>query len=91
MTRLIVLMLMLSGCATTAPIQAPPMVIHEPKLADRLPESITKCRSEPSGAAVETNGDARNYILNLRIAGRDCRSKLKAVHTIIYGETPTRK
>ena len=86
MTRVLALLFVLSGCASTAPIQAPPIIIHEPKLSQQLPKSLTKCLPEPSGAAVSTNGDAEQYVISLRSAGRDCRAKLKAVNTIVYGE-----
>ena len=86
MTRVLALLFVLSGCASTAPIQAPPIVIHEPKLSQQLPKSLTQCLPEPYGGAVETNGDAEQYVIALRSAGRDCRVKLKAVKTIVYGE-----
>jgi hypothetical protein len=86
MIRLLALLLVLSGCASTAPVQAPPIIIHEPKLADQLPKSLTQCLPEPYGGAVETNSDAEQYVISLRSAGRDCRAKLKAVKTIVYGE-----
>ena len=86
MTRVLALLFILSGCASTAPVQAPPIVIHEPKLSQQLPKSLTQCLPEPYGGAVETNGDAEQYVIALRSAGRDCRVKLKAVKTIVYGE-----
>ena len=86
MTRVLALLFVLSGCASTAPVQAPPIVIHEPKLSQQLPKSLTECLPEPYGGAVETNGDAEQYVIALRSAGRDCRAKLKAVKTIVYGE-----
>ncbi len=86
MTRVLALLFVLSGCASTAPVQAPPVIIHEPKLSQQLPKSLTQCADEPYGGTVETNGDAEQYVIALRSAGRDCRAKLKAVKTIVYGE-----
>ena len=88
MIRILGLLLFLSGCASTAPVQAPPIIIHEPKLADQLPKSVLTCLREPSGAKVSTNSDAEQYVIALRSAGRDCRVKLKAINTIVYRSAP---
>ena len=90
MTRALALLLLLglAGCNSVGgQIVIPaPMIIHDPSLAKAIPRALLACKDEPLGHLVTTNGDAANFILDLRAAGRDCRSKLNAVRAIVIGQ-----
>lgn len=87
MTRALALLLLLglAGCNTVGGqvVIPAPVIIHDPSLAKMVPKVLLACKDEPLGNLVKTNGDAENYILDLRSAGRDCRRKLNAVRAII--------
>lgn len=94
MTRALALLMLLglAGCNSVGDriVIPAPVIIHDPSLSKAIPKALLACKDEPLGNLVKTNGDAGNYILDLRVAGRDCRNKLNAVRNIVRGITPSR-
>jgi len=78
--------LFIAGCAGSPPVEVSVAPIERPLLRDRIPKSALICLPEPTGAKVVTARDAADLIIDTRAAGRDCRSKLSAVRSIIENE-----
>jgi hypothetical protein len=74
-----------SGCAIPAPIPEPPIVITDVKpAAPLIPAGLLACAEEPVVPAGERDMEARaNFIIDLGVAGRDCRAKLSAVRGLL--------
>lgn len=49
-----------------------------------IPASLLACRVEPGAPAADGSDEAAaNYVIDLAIAGRDCRAKLDAVRGLV--------
>lgn len=70
----------LGGCATK-PVETVPVVTMLPP--PDVPESLLRCRPEPTVGRLESQRDAARYVLDLREAGADCRGKLGVVGGIL--------
>lgn len=70
----------LGGCSTR-PTETVPVVRVLPP--PDVPESLLKCRPEPSVGRLVTQRDAARYVLDLKEAGADCRGKLGVVGRIL--------
>lgn len=72
----LVAVLLLSGCTTTT------RVIETP-LSERIPTSLTQCRSRPVPSSLDRQSDVARWVVDLDAAGQDCRSKLQAIKQIV--------
>ena len=86
MKRALLPLFLLAGCAGSPPVDVSIAPIDRPLLRYRIPMSALACLPEPLGAKVVTARDAADLIIDTRAAGRDCRSKLSAVRSIIENE-----
>jgi hypothetical protein len=86
MKRALLPLFLLAGCAGSPPVDVSIAPIDRPLLRYRIPKSALACLPEPLGAKVVTARDAADLIIDTRAAGRDCRSKLSAVRSIIENE-----
>lgn len=90
-TLLLIPLLALAACSSAPPAQVPTLLVapptpQRPFLKDEVPDSALTCKTEPSGATVETSRQAATYVNEVRSAGRDCRQKLKGVRELIRNE-----
>jgi hypothetical protein len=70
---LIALGVALSGCTTTR---------------STIPGQLLTCAPQPASPQASTQRDVALYIVDLAVAGDDCRTKLGAVRNIITPERP---
>lgn len=68
----------LTGCTTTRTVETP--------LADRIPASLLTCRQRPALGPLDRQSDVARYVVDLDIAGVDCRRKIEAVRRIVEGD-----
>lgn len=53
----------------------------------KVPESLLKCAPQPAPpAALKTDTDLTDWMIDLIYAGQDCRSKLGTVATLFQGQ-----
>ena len=89
MTRVIALLLVLSGCASQPSVTPLPDVPRPQTLGQLAPATMLKCKPEPDGAAVATIRQTARYVVDLRGAGADCRRKLDSVRALVIDENHT--
>ena len=75
--RLPALILPLGACSQIQP--------RTLQLTCPVPESELDCRTAPKTPLTGTDLDDADYILELRLAGADCRAKLETVKEILDG------
>lgn len=65
----------LTGCTTTRTVETP--------LSDRIPSSLLTCRERPALGPLDRQSDVARYVVDLDMAGADCRRKLEAINQIV--------
>jgi uncharacterized lipoprotein YajG len=83
---LLALILLLAGCASQPQVTLTPPLAQPRSLAATLPASMLSCRAEPDGSQVATVRQTARYVVDLRVAGADCRRKLNSVSALVAGE-----
>jgi hypothetical protein len=72
--------------ASIAPLEACSAIQPRTQyLACPVPDSELACMTAPKTPSTGTDLDDANYILELRLAGADCRAKLATVKEILDG------
>jgi hypothetical protein len=69
----------LTGCTTTETVVVP--------LAEQLPASLLTCRDRPVPGRTDRQSDVARYIVDLDLAGADCRSKLAGVRDVVEADS----
>jgi len=91
MKYLLIALLALGACASAPADRAPTLVVAPPtpprsSLKDRIPTSALECKDEPNGSTVQTSRQVAIYVVSVKQAGRDCRTKLRGAKALIQNE-----
>ena len=69
----------LAGCATPRTVVVP--------LADQVPASLLTCAPRPVPGRADRQSDVARYVVELDVAGADCRRKILAIKGIVDADT----